>query len=156
MVGYGSKGNGIGHTKDGYAYVVNDNVKTGQTLQPVATNWRSGRQFVTTGKVRHAYKETSAMGKAVKSRAESKMEYVDELTEAYTGKELGAKGSKVIPKAPDGVKPPKHQKPSEYREATRAGNLAMFMQKNPTATPTQNALETFESYSSKFMEKGEQ
>ena len=49
LVGYGSKGNGIGKTDDGYAYVVNDNVRTGQTLQPVATNWRSGRQFVTTG-----------------------------------------------------------------------------------------------------------
>lgn len=156
LVGYGSKGNGIGRTEDGYAYVVNDNVRTGQTLQPVATNWRSGRQFVTTGKVRHAYKETSAMGEEIKSTAESEMEYVDELTEAYTGKELGAKGSKVMPKAPTGVKPPKHQKPSAYGEAVRAGNLAMFMQKNPTATPTQKSLETFESYSSKFMEKGEQ
>ena len=32
LVGYGSDGRGVGRTEQGYTYVVNDNVRTGDTI----------------------------------------------------------------------------------------------------------------------------
>ena len=69
LVGYGSDGRGVGRTQQGYTYVVNDNVRTGDTIQPIATS-RKGRKFVTTGVVNHAYKETSVKGQEAKELAQ--------------------------------------------------------------------------------------
>ena len=152
-VGYGSKGQGLGKTENGYTYIVNDNVRTGDMLQPVATS-RAGRKFVTTGKVRHAYKETSVKGQNAKQEAQENG--ASEITRSYTGKELGAKGSKskqVIGIDADGYK---HKSISEYEKSTRAGNLAKYMQSHPNAQLTAKSQETFDSYSKQFMNKGEQ
>ena len=164
LVGYGSEGKGIGLTDEGYAYVVNDNVRTGQVLQPVATNWRNGKKFVTTGKVRHAYKETSTLGQEVKSNAEFDIEefadtqHAEKIERAYTGKELGAKGEKQFPQQAIGSK---HKPLSAYEKSTRQKALAQYVEDNPSSQPlkdrlTKNAYDTFESYSRKFMGKGEQ
>ena len=58
MCGYGSRGQGVGNNPDGYAYVVDDSVKTGQKIQVVSTS-RAGRKFATTAVPLHAYKRTS-------------------------------------------------------------------------------------------------
>lgn len=152
-VGYGSQGQGLGKTVNGYTYIVNDNVRTGDMLQPVATS-RAGKKFVTTGRVRHAYKETSAKGQNAKQEAQENG--AEELTRVYTGKEVGAGGLRYV-KAPQGMEVDKKNKPtSEYAKQARAGNLAMYMQEHPNATLTKGAENTFDSYSKRFMNKGEQ
>lgn len=145
QVGYGSDGRGVGNTEEGYTYVVNDNVRTGDTIQPIATS-RKGRKFVTTGVVRHAYKETSAKGQEAEQEV---MENTGDITRVYTGKELGVSGSRVG-KAPEGIEP-KHKPLSQYAERTRAKQIGAYMAQNPTAEFSKNAIETFDSYSQKFM-----
>ena len=144
LVGYGSDGRGLGKTEQGYTYVVNDNVRTGDTIQPVATSSK-GRKFVTTGVVNHSYKETTVKGQMAKQQAEENN--AKEITQVYSGKELGVKASKVPPKTPEGMKPLQ----SEYNLQTRAGNLAMQLKKDPNTEFTKNAQQTFDEYSKQFM-----
>lgn len=151
--GYGSQGQGLGTTADGYTYVVNDNVRTGDKIQVIATS-RKGNKFATTAVPLHTYKENSVKGQKAKQDAITSMEnrgQKGEITQSYSGKELGVQGSKATKPLGDG-----HRTISEYAQETRAGNLAMYMQKNPNATLTPKAKETFDSYSKQFMNKGEQ
>lgn len=55
-----------------------------------------------------------------------------EITQSYTGKELGIIGGKS-------------------REQTRAGNLAKYKETHPNAELTAKSQDTFDSYSRKFM-----
>lgn len=142
LVGYGSDGRGVGKTQQGYTYVVNDNVRTGDTIQPIATS-RKGRKFATTGVVNHAYKETSVKGQGAKTLAQENG--ASDVTRVYSGKELGAQGSRV-PKA--GLK-------SEYTQQTRAGNIAMQLKKDPQTQLTPLAQQTYDEYSKQFMKQGE-
>ena len=142
LVGYGSDGRGVGTTQQGYTYVVNDNVRTGDTIQPIATS-RKGRKFATTGVVNHAYKETSVKGQGAKELAQKNG--ANDVTRVYSGKELGAQGSRV-PKA--GLK-------SEYTQQTRAGNIAMQLKKDPQTQLTPLAQQTYDEYSKQFMKQGE-
>lgn len=148
LVGYGSDGRGVGKTEQGYTYVVNDNVRTGDTIQPIATSSK-GRKFATTGVVNHSYKETTAKGQMAKQEAEENN--AKEITQVYSGKELGVKASKVPPKTPEGMKPLQ----SEYNIQTRAGNLAMQLKKDPNTQFTEKARQTFDEYSKQFMKQGE-
>lgn len=145
--GYGSQGQGLGTTTDGYTYVVNDNVRTGDKIQVIATS-RSGNKFATTAVPLHTYKETSAKGQMAKQEAMSKTG--KDPTQSYSGKELGVQGSKATQPLGDGKRTI-----SEYAQATRAGNIAMYKQQDPNAKWTKNSQETFDSYSKQFM-KGEQ
>lgn len=147
QVGYGSDGRGIGNTEEGYTYIVNDNVRTGDTIQPIATNKRSNKKFVTTGVVRHAYKETSVKGQEAEQEAQENG--ASEVTRVYTGKELGVSGSRRPPVV-EGEEP-KHKPQSQYAQRVRAGNIGMYAKQNPTAEFSKNAIETFDSYSKKFM-----
>lgn len=142
LVGYGSDGRGIGTTQQGYTYVVNDNVRTGDTIQPIATS-RKGRKFATTGVVNHAYKETSVKGQGAKELAQENG--VNDVTRVYSGKELGAQGSRV----------PKAGLQSEYTQQTRAGNIAMQLKKDPQTQLTPLAQQTYDEYSKQFMKQGE-
>ena len=146
LVGYGSDGRGVGKTQQGYTYVVNDNVRTGDIIQPIATS-RKGRKFATTGFVNHSYKETSAKGQGAKQQAQENG--VENVTRVYTGKELGAKGSRVPPKVPEGMQPLQ----SQYTEQTRAGNIAMQLKKDPNTELTAKARQTFDEYSKQFINK---
>ena len=146
LVGYGSDGRGVGRTEQGYTYVVNDNVRTGDTIQPIATSSK-GRKFATTGVVNHAYKETSAKGQGAKQQAQENG--VEDVTRVYSGKELGAKGSRVPPKVPEGMQPLQ----SQYTQQTRAGNIAMQLKKDPNTELTAKARQTFDEYSKQFMNK---
>ena len=142
LVGYGSDGRGVGRTQQGYTYVVNDNVRTGDTIQPIATS-RKGRKFATTGVVNHAYKETSVKGQGAKELAQENG--VSDVTRVYSGKELGAQGSRV----------PKAGLQSEYTQQTRAGNIAMQLKKDPQTQLTPLAQQTYDEYSKQFMKQGE-
>ena len=142
LVGYGSDGRGVGRTQQGYTYVVNDNVRTGDTIQPIATS-RKGRKFATTGVVNHAYKETSVKGQGAKTLAQENG--ASDVTRVYSGKELGAQGSRV----------PKAGLQSEYTQQTRAGNIAMQLKKDPQTQLTPLAQQTYDEYSKQFMKGGE-
>ena len=142
LVGYGSDGRGVGTTQQGYTYVVNDNVRTGDTIQPIATS-RKGRKFATTGVINHAYKETSVKGQEAKELAQENG--ASDVTRVYSGKELGAQGSRV----------PKAGLQSEYTQQTRAGNIAMQLKKDPQTQLTPLAQQTYDEYSKQFMKKGE-
>ena len=142
LVGYGSDGRGVGRTQQGYTYVVNDNVRTGDTIQPIATS-RKGRKFATTGVVNHAYKETSVKGQGAKTLAQENG--ASDVTRVYSGKELGAQGSRV----------PKAGLQSEYTQQTRAGNIAMQLKKDPQTQLTPLAQQTYDEYSKQFMKQGE-
>ena len=145
--GYGSQGQGLGKTTDGYTYVVNDNVRTGDKIQVIATS-KKGNKFATTAVPLHTYKETSAKGQMAKQQVQEKTG--KEPTQSYSGKELGVQGSKATQPLGDGKRTI-----SEYAQETRAGNIAMYKQKDPNAKWTEKAQETFDSYSKQFM-KGEQ
>lgn len=145
--GYGSQGQGLGKTTDGYTYVVNDNVRTGDKIQVIATS-KKGNKFATTAVPLHTYKETSAKGQMAKQQAQEKTG--KEPTQSYSGKELGVQGSRATQPLGDGKRTI-----SEYAQETRAGNIAMYKQKDPNAEWTKKAQETFDSYSKQFM-KGEQ
>ena len=132
--GYGSQGQGLGRTADGYTYVVNDNVRTGDRIQVVATNHWSQKKFATTAVPLHTYKETSIKGQETKQELSSKGV---EATQVYSGAELGAQGA-------------------GYKQQVRAGNIGKYMQKHPDAKLTTNAQQTFDTYSQQFMDKGEQ
>ena len=142
LVGYGSDGRGVGTTQQGYTYVVNDNVRTGDTIQPIATS-RKGRKFVTTGVVNHSYKETSVKGQEAKQSSQENG--ASDVTRVYSGKELGAQGSRV----------PKAGLQSEYTQQTRAGNIAMQLKKDPQTQLTPLAQQTYDEYSKQFMKQGE-
>lgn len=142
LVGYGSDGRGVGKTQQGYTYVVNDNVRTGDTIQPIATS-RKGRKFATTGVINHAYKETSVKGQEAKELAQENG--ASDVTRVYSGKELGAQGSRAS----------KAGLQSEYAQQTRAGNIAMQLKKDPQTQLTPLAQQTYDEYSKQFMKGGE-
>lgn len=148
--GYGSKGEGLGKTTDGYTYVVNDNVRTKDIIQVVSTS-RKGKKFPTTAMALHTYSENSKKGQMAKQEVQEKTG--DNPTRSYTGSELGVTGSRAVPKQAI-IGGEKAQ--SQYTMQTRAGNIAQYMQSHPNTELTKNAQETFDTYSKKFMNKGEQ
>lgn len=148
--GYGSKGEGLGKTTNGYTYVVSDNVRTGDRIQVISTS-RKGNKFPTTAVPRSIVQENSKKGQDAIQQARQNTNGQDP-TKSYTGKELGVTGSRAIPKTPTigGEKPQ-----SQYTMQTRAGNIEQYMQSHPDAKLTKHAQETFDTYSKPFM-KGEQ
>lgn len=146
QVGYGSRGQGIGKTENGYTYVVNDNVRVGDLIQPIATNWKSQRKFATTGMARATTKETTAKAQEQKQKLQEKG--VD-ITQVYSGKEVGATGSKRPTIGPDGKKVM-----GQYVEQARGGNIAKMLEKDPNTQLTQKARESYEDYVNRTLNKG--
>lgn len=150
-VGYGHDGRGLGGTTDGYTYVVNDNVNKGNIIQPIATQWKSGTKFVTTGQVLHAYRENSPMGKKAKQEVENRNE-----AEQLLPPEIQSQRSKEIQSVITGggdLKIGGMRNTAEYRTAVRGANVASKMQQDPNAKFSEKSLETFEEYSRQFMPK---
>lgn len=147
--GYGSQGQGLGNTTDGYTYIVNDNVRTGDRIQVISTARNGTTKFATTAVPLHTYKETSVKGQQAKQEVMQKTG--NEPTQSYSGKELGVQGSKATQPLPSGKRTI-----SEYSQQTRAGNIAMYKQKDPNAEWSKNAQQTFDEYSKPFINKGEQ
>ena len=171
---YGTRGEGPeNNPSKTYTYIVNDNVRSGDNIQVISTSSK-GNKFATTAKTltkkdaeelsqksgvkveSGVVKENGVKGQELLNKTRSAMaekQGIDlnktpydqlsteqksrlEITQSYTGKELGVSGKRT-------------------REQTRAGNIEMYMQKNPNATLTTKAQETFDSYSKQFMNKGE-
>lgn len=148
--GYGTKGEGLGTTPDGYTYLVNDSVRTKDVIQVVATARDKTTKFATTAKALHVYGENTVKGKEAKQEAESNGK---DITQSYTGNEVGATAPK------HGAKQPaigEQKKQSLRTLETRAGNIEKYKQAHPDAKFSQNAIETFDSYSAPFMKGGQQ
>lgn len=165
--GYGSQGQGLGNTTDGYTYVVNDNVRVGQKLQVISTSHgKMPKKFVTTAVPLSVYSENSVRGKEKKVDLESK---TDKLTNAYSGAELGASGETVKKQVQIGGGKPQ----SEYVTSARALAMEKYLKTDPNAQFTKKSQETlsyykenkptqtkksstFADYSKPFMGEGEQ
>lgn len=169
-VGYGHDGRGAGATGDGYIYLVNDNVRAGDVIQPIAHNKESGRAFVTTGKILKKSQTAnnvstvadpnSAKGQDMKTELD---EHGVDATQVYTGKELGV-SSKLIPQLQ------KQEHLSQYGYVTRVEQAKKYAESHPEAqfTPkteqmlsvnkeqyTKSVVDKFEEYSKPYMNKGE-
>lgn len=148
-VGYGRDGRGVGKTDGGYAYLVNNNVRTGDVIQPIATSSK-GRKFVTTGKVNSSYKETSVTGIEEKQKAQSQSKN-GEITRAYTGKELGVSNVPISPTTTKGYPMPYSSgKITEYNKLTRGLQVEKYQQQHPQSQFTKEA-KTYDEYAKQFM-----
>lgn len=140
-VGYGHDGRGVNRaTGDGYVYLVNDNVRTKAVIQPVATHYKSGKKFVTTGQVLHAYKTTSLKGQEAEQDSPKTIE-------------------KVLTRADLGISSAEKFKGKNYmQELVRGGNVSAYQQANPTAEfypKSEKSLDTYDTYSQQFIDKGD-
>ena len=128
LCGYGHAAQSLAKGGEEYAYVVNDNVNVGDVLQVIATS-RKGRKFATTASPVETHKENSVDGQVLKQAIEESTG--DNLTEVYSGKQLGIKGFKGN---------------EAYQQQVRAQNLQAYMQNNPSAEMTDNASKLVEYY----------
>ena len=174
-VGYGSNGQGLGKTVNeqpsGYTYLVNNNVSTGDRIQPIATNWKSGKQFVTTGKILHSYKENSVKGQQAKKDVQDRIrgdykDMIENIHTRYGEKRVEETVSRYLTQERldqmaqnkiTTIKTGKELGVSGFRgsptrqQEVRGAQLAEYSQKNPNAQFTKNAEQTFEEYSKKYM-----
>lgn len=174
-VGYGSAGQGLGKTTNeepaGYTYLVNDNVRTGDRIQPIATNWKSGKQFVTTGKVLHSFKENTIKGQQAKKDVQDRIvgDYKDQVEQTHTrygekrveetvSRYLTQERLDQMAKAKiTTIKTGKELGVSGWKggqqrqEQVRASQLGQYAQSHPQAQFTENAQKTFDEYSKKYM-----
>ena len=150
-VGYGSQGQGVGKNPNGYTYLVNDNVRVGDRIQVVSTS-SLGRKFGTTAVPLSIHGENTVKGKQAKidalssgdsGVAETLKRQIEpnelnkmaqqSVTRSYTGKELGIERKGMTEEG--------------YTKTVRSANLKKYENKIG---------ETYDSYSAKFMNKGEQ
>ena len=169
QVGYGSNGEGTGQQGTGYTYVVNDNVRTGDIINPSVIHYSSKKIFATTGKViSRATKlenmqvkdaETGKLintGKVIAETLKDKGLTEQDLADVKTGKEVGlqrqrtAKGTFAQSKKVDGT-----YVASEYEQAVRGANILERQAQTGNAIAetekAQKSIETFDSYSKQFM-----
>lgn len=158
-VTYGTKGD-----TSLYTYIVNDNVRTGDFLQPSVKHYSSGKIFGTTAIVQSTAKETSVKGMAMKQASESNSA---EPVNAYTGKELGVKAQrgeggkfeytggglgKTIKNEVTGMRQAPQGKEfnkSKYIEETRQANVKMRKASQGDTN------QTFDNYSKGFMDNNQ-
>lgn len=140
-----------------YTYVVNDNIRTGDYMQPSVKHYKSGKIFATTAIVQQTAKETSKAGQNMKQELQSKGR---EAVNAYTGKELGIQPErgeggrfatsggalgKTIKDQTTGLRtapPDKKFTASRYVQQTREANVLA----------RQNKAQTFDEYAKPFMD----
>ena len=175
-VGYGSEGQGLGKTTNeqpaGYTYLVNDNVGAGDRIQPIATNWKSGKKFVTTGKVLHSYKEGSVKGQQAKQDVQNRIrgdykDLVEQTHTRYGEKRVEETVSRYLTQERldqmarnkiTTVKTGKELGVSGFRgsptrqQEVRAEQVSEYAQQNPKTEFTKNAQQTFDEYSKKYTE----
>lgn len=172
QVGYGSQGQGLGSNPDGYTYIVNDNVRTGDKIQVVSTS-SLGKKFGTTAVPLKTFSENSAKGQKAKVNILSKKdtEVAKMLDESVSGgfitqKDLDSLTQGKITRAYSGGElniSRKGMTQKEYQQAVRGGNIQKYVSQSkaiggkPELTKNATAeKDTFDSYSKNFMDKGEQ
>lgn len=152
-----------------YTYVVNDNVRTGDLINPSVRHAKSGVLFATTARVKNAAKtasklqqinpETNLGEKGLLGQTDE--ETRSKLVQVETGKELGISKQRGAGGQFSADRSTHDENGNyiagQYETATRGGNvLARQQQEALAGKPTkvseraQKAIETFESYSKKF------
>lgn len=149
LVGYGHDGRAVGKTGEGngYAYVVNDNVRIGNVINPISTAKKKDgteTKFATTGKVNKLYSGNTAKGQEQIQKAGNGS--LDNITKLYKGNEVGASGDKKRD-----IQTANGNYVSEYELQARAGNMAEYKIANPNAKFSQNSKDTFEEYSKPYI-----
>ena len=147
VVGYGSKGQGVQKTGEGYTYIVNDTVRVGQKLQVISTARDHVTKFPTTAVPLKTYNENSVVGKVEKAELGDKAE---NLTKAYSGGELGASGEITQKDITIGKNKPQ----SEYTISSRALAMEKYLQSDPTAKISENAEDAMSYYKENKPVKG--
>lgn len=146
-VTYGTHGD-----TDLYTYLVNDNVRSGDFINPSVKHPISGKIYGTTAIIQDITKDTSIRGRELKQKLDEKGVNVEK---AFTGKEVGATRGKG---EYDGSGLGKTVKNEQGRfEGTRVFEESQYIEqarKGNEDRREQSERETFESYSSKF-NKGE-
>lgn len=138
-VSYGLRGD----TKQ-YIYVVNDNVRVGDVLQPSVKHYISGKIYGTTGIAQHTSKRLSGKDTA---ELQSAGKSADDIARVETGKDLGVTGGargagtgRIYYDTTTGTHksadPTRFNRENAYIRETREGNV--------------RERETFESYSKNF------
>lgn len=155
QIGYGRDGDGIKKGGGGYTYIVNDNVRTGDIINPSVVHYLSKNIFATTGKILETTKDLKKVNPNINQ---------NDLAKAIKGSDVGitttrGKGGKFTTdksyKTPDG-----DYVASQYELSSRGANI-MERQKEQarkglkteiSQTPkTKEAYETFEEYSKKYL-----
>lgn len=154
-----------------YTYVVNDDVKEGMVIQPSVRHYRPPHKvFATTAVVQQCPKTTSTEGKEIREELDNNG--ID-VSRAKTGKELGLKGERdergrfTQGRAAD-LKTMYNDTTESYQAtgdfyrskgvmAARGGNIQARIKAEggePSgAELTQKAMETYDTYSQKFIGK---
>lgn len=169
QVTYGLDGQG-----EPYTYVVNDNVRAGQVINPIVKHYKSGNTFATTGIIQASVQRDSVRGQSLEEGVKQVTDG-QELAESKTASGLGitreTRGSggrfsgsqsstggagKITKDSETGrysAENPEEYVGNSYIQAQRGANLQNA--KTPIAeTPIQqDAQETFAQYSKKFMPK---
>lgn len=159
-VGYGSLGQGVGNNPDGYTYVVNNSVNVGDRIQVIATSSK-GRKFGTTAVPLSTHGENTVKGKQAKidalssgdrsvsgflkgtiNQADLDRIASQSVTRAYSGRNLGISRKGLTQE--------------QYRQEVRGGSLKQYVNKVGEVPMSDKAKENFDSYSAKYMNKGEQ
>lgn len=159
-VGYGSMGQGVGNNPDGYTYVVNNSVNVGDKIQVIATSSK-GRKFGTTAVPLSTHGENTVKGKQAKidalsngdrgvsgflkgtiNQADLDRMASQSVTRAYSGKDLGISRKGLTQE--------------QYRKEVRGGSLKQYVNEVGEVPMSDKAKENFDSYSAKYMNKGEQ
>lgn len=164
-----------------YSYVVNDNVRTGDYINPSVQHWRSGEIFATTAIVQSTMKADGESATALKNKlANTNRKYYNkkgelirevdgiEVARALTGKEAGAKkvfGEKGFKKAvkdeEDGmwkapIEDDEHMPINTYAQQIRGANIDLrqkeTMEDIKQTPQTEKAISAFEKYSRPFMQ----
>ena len=167
-VTYGTKGDtGL------YTYAVNNSVRVGDILQVSVRHYKNGRIFGTTAITQKTGSQNSVQGQEMKQQAQENARG-GQIAEALTSKDLGigrtrtAQGryayegvGKTVKDGDRYVTDPNQEFVRTNRiQAVRGANIlsrqaqtAAEISKTPLS---QQAVETFDSYSKQFMPKGEQ
>lgn len=159
-VGYGSQGQGVGNNPEGYTYIVNDNVSVGDKIQVISTSYL-GNKFATTAVPLSTHGMNTVKGREASISAMANGDHdlatflkssmpsselvnmaKQSVTRSYTGSELGVSRAGMSKE--------------EYQQAVRGGNLQRYTNEVGAMPMSQKAQEDFDSYSAKFMNKGEQ
>lgn len=157
-----------------YTYVVNDNIRAGQVINPIVKHYQSGNTFATTGIIQASVQRDSLRGQSLEEGVKQVTDG-QPLTESKTasglgitretrgagGRFTGSQGAtggagKVIKDTETGrysAENPEEYVGNSYIQAQRGANL-QYAKTQVAETPIQkDAQETFAQYSKKFMPK---
>lgn len=169
-VSYGTQGKG-----ELYTYAVNDSVRVGDILQVSVKHYRNGKIFGTTAVTQSTAKETSAKGQEMKQNAQENSRN-GEIATAQTARELGIQRTRLQSgqygyegagagrgvKNEEGRYQAEEGKPfvrTSRIQQVRGANILSRQQQTggeiSSTRNTQEAVETFDSYSKQFMPKGD-